>query len=91
MSVEPTFCDLKTQPVVRIDWADIISHGGWVEEETVAEAVPQVMVTYGKIVVESPEFITVCGTWSEECEETFGDINTIPRGCVKSISILSGS
>ena len=71
MSVEPTFCDLKTQPVVRIDWADIISHGGWVEEETIAHAVPPVMFTNGKIVVQSPVFIHVCGIWSATLKTTF--------------------
>lgn len=87
---EPTIYDLNEQPVVLIKWYDIIGQGGWPEVEEVHEAAPQLMLTYGKIVVETSTYITMCGTWSEECEETYGDVNTIPRGCIKSVTIISG-
>lgn len=89
--MEPTIHDLNEQPVVLVTWVDIISHGGWVEMETISEAHPQTMLTYGKIIAETPDYISLAGTWSEECEETFGDINVIPRGVITSIKILSGS
>lgn len=88
---EPTVHELSKQPAVAIKWVDIVNLSGWPEVDEVLESVPQMMTTYGKIAVETADFITVCGTWSEVCEETYGDVNIIPRGCIKSITILSGS
>lgn len=91
MDIEPTVYELKNQPVVCVTWVDIVGQGGWLESNEVYELVPLKMETYGKIVIESSDYITITSTWSEDCEETFGDTNVIPRGVIKGIRILAGA
>lgn len=71
--------------IVKITWSD--THGTaepWVSPEEAIAITPIDMVTVGYLVEHTDQSVTIAGTMSD-CKEHYGNINCIPRGCVKNI------
>ena len=74
--------------LVRVVWIDTNGvDDSWMSREDVLDVAPIEMVTIGYLVENDDVFVTVAGTISA-CQELFGNVNCIPRCCVRSIQPL---
>jgi hypothetical protein len=77
------------RPLVMVEWSDITGHDTpWVEQEDVLEMTPAPMVTVGIVVNLTEDYLTIAGTWESGSEPQFGNVNCIPRGCVRNLTEL---
>ena len=75
-------------PPVLIEWVDISSFdGSWMEMSDARQYKPLTVKTCGWVVVETSEYITLVSSVSDD-EETTGSVNSIPKGCVVSVTAL---
>jgi hypothetical protein len=74
--------------MVCVRWEDpIAEEGPWVSPDDL-HLKPAYVETLGWVVLESPEYITVASTVSLTPDMMYGDVNVIPRGCIRSIQPL---
>ncbi len=74
--------------LVKVVWIDTNGiDDSWVSREDVLDITPIEMETIGYLVENDDVFVTVSGTVSD-CRELFGNVNCIPRCCVRSIQPL---
>ena len=72
-----------------VEWSDITGHDTpWVEPGEVLEMTPAPMVTVGVVVNLTEDYLTIAGTWESGSEPQFGNVNCIPRGCVRNLTEL---
>ena len=72
---------------VKVTWKDIYFLREAEDFEALKEVHPAVQVTYGQLLVEEPDYITVVSTVDTEDEEGgfYRDAVSIPRGCIISV------
>lgn len=73
--------------IVKVTWLDAISgKHGWKDKEDVLKQKPAKCVSYGQLVVDEPDYITLIAheTDDGDCD---GDV-TLPRGMIVEIETL---
>ena len=75
---------------VKVTWYDIYFLSEALSLEDLKKAKPALQVTYGQLLVEEKDYITVVSTVDLEDEEggLYRDAVSIPRGCIKEIKEL---
>ena len=74
---------------VKVTWVDTQGMDGpWVSREDVLEMEPIMMVTLGYLIEHDDDCVIVAGTKSE-CNTCYGNVNCIPRCCVRCIQPLN--
>ncbi|MDP6740074.1 MAG: hypothetical protein QF404_08680 [Planctomycetota bacterium] len=72
---------------VEVTWQDITGHDApWVSTEEAMSIQPTQMVSVGTILRERDEYLVIAGT--VDVEGAYGNINAIPRGCIKAVKAL---
>lgn len=75
--------------MVLVRWMDIVSFdGAWASGDDAAELKPSLMLTLGWLVSESESHITLAGSRCDDDDDTLGDLNAIPRGCIVSTTAV---
>lgn len=73
-----------------IEWHDILGQTGWMEGKDPSP--PVVCYTYGWIVKKDKKYLSVCSTKQENQLDgsviDYADANSIPKGCIVSITYL---
>lgn len=77
-----------TQPLLLVDWIDITGNDEkpWMTLEEAQAFTPAPMTTVGFLIRETPDFLTLCSTLGQE---EAGNLNCIPKGCIKSKKTIS--
>lgn len=71
-----------------VEWVDIAGYdGSWMEMEDAQKYTPLAVKTCGWVVNETDSYITVVSSISTD-EETTGGVNSIPKGCIVSMTPL---
>jgi hypothetical protein len=74
--------------VVRIDWIDTNGSGRWTDREWAMEKVrPTLCRSYGAIIDETPEYITLAGSL-DGGNDNVDHVTSIPRTAIKKITKL---
>lgn len=76
---------------VRIEWYDIYFLHEALSLKDLKDARPALQVTYGQLLVEEKDYVTVVSTVDlekEGGEEFYRNAVSIPRGCIKEIKEL---
>ena len=69
--------------LVEVRWEDISCQAGWDSEENVRKAEPIACITVGWRMESTAKKLVLVSSRSDN--GTYGDRNTIPKGCIKSI------
>lgn len=76
---------------VLIHWLDITSfEQPWASKEEASELMPAEMWSAGVLLKDLPSHVVLAGTVGPSSDEdhSYGNVNSIPRGAVKSIRVL---
>ena len=71
--------------VVKVDWDDSCDVSGWVRKSSFEPEVSQ-CTTVGFLVKKTKDYVSIASSSSDS--ESWSDIMTIPRKCVKTITIM---
>lgn len=78
---------VKVGDFIILKWVDIVGNdAAWVSKKEAREMRPLEMVTVGRVVSKTKTHITIAGTWSDADPDTWGNLNCIPFGVLKTIS-----
>ena len=73
--------------LVRIQWIDIIRpEETWMFLEEVKKLEPAVITAMGWVVWKTEDYVTIASSLGDD--KQIGDINCIPRSCIKSMEYL---
>ena len=73
--------------LVRLQWIDIIRPDEtWMFIEEVKKLEPAVITTMGWVVHYTEDYVTIASSLGDD--KQLGDINCIPRSCIRSIEYL---
>ncbi len=79
----------KSPDLFIVTWSDISSRADWVDEEEVDKAAPEVCLTVGWIIRDSPDQIVIADSVTESGD--WGGITVIPKSVIKKKKILRGA
>ena len=74
-------------PLVMVSWRDAASNASWVEMDELP--VPVNVQTVGYLVLEKPDYIVVCGTYSDHEHSPFSESIAIPSAWTNSVQRLT--
>ena len=69
--------------LVRVQWLDTMALSGWKSRETVCEHKPSVVNSFGILLEDTEEKLTIAGSYDDQGHVS--DVNVIPKKCVVSI------
>ena len=82
-----TVTESREPRLVRLQWIDIIRPDEtWLFIEDVRKLEPAVITTMGWIVWSTDDYITIASSLGDD--KQIGDINCIPRSCIKGMEYL---
>ena len=84
----------KTKPditaeVVRVMWLDIVDDNEWQNKDKVEKAKPALCESVGFLFSRDKDTIKIIKTYSHDLSDRYGDVLTIPMGCVQKITTLT--
>ena len=75
--------------IVRVTWLDIVDDNEWQSKEKVDKSTPCTCVSVGFLYSRDKNTIKIVKTFANDLREPYGDLLTIPMGCVKDVKVLT--
>ena len=74
---------------VLVHWMDITSFElPWASKDEASDLAPTQMWSSGVILKDTPDYLVLAGTVDPCGDGSYGNVNAIPKGCIKSIRVL---
>jgi hypothetical protein len=79
----------KLDHIVEVMWEDTNDDNKWMDKKDVDEADVAICYSVGYLYSKDKKYVKIITSYSTDLEDPYGDVQVIPRGCIKKITTIT--